>query len=205
MGVDKMAPEDQHGGYSHPTSHSTSSDLGASLYTSWTDSMAILTCVGPREQVLVSTSLAATLHFPPRSGCLAVAGDGAVLWPQVADDPDYRLESPALGIHRRHNQAFGCFFELALWSRVRWEWVSMVEMGVEEKIAPEDQHGGYSHPTSHSTSSDPISPSTTSLANSVQLLVGIEARQQVFFSTLCPFSASIWLFGCLRGQACSLA
>jgi len=105
MGVeDKMAPEDQHGGYSHPTSHSTSSDLGASLYTSWTDSMAILTCVGPREQVLVSTSLSTTLHFPSLSGCLAVAGDGAVLWPEVADDPDYRLERPTLGIPRRDNQ-----------------------------------------------------------------------------------------------------
>ena len=32
--------------------------------------------------------------------------------------------------------------------------VTIVEMGVEEKMAPEDQHGGYSHPISHSTSSD---------------------------------------------------
>ena len=64
MGVEeKMAPEDQYGGYSHPTSHSTSSDLGVSLHTSWTDSMAILTCVAAREQVLVSTSLSTTLHF----------------------------------------------------------------------------------------------------------------------------------------------
>ena len=80
MGVEeKMAPEDQHGGYSHSTSHSTSSDRTASLHTSWTDSMAILTCVAAREQVLLSTSLSATLHFPPRSGCLAVVVDRAVL------------------------------------------------------------------------------------------------------------------------------
>ena len=80
MGVEeKMAPEDQHGGYSHPTSHSTLSDLTTSLNTSWTDSVAILTCVAAREQVLLSTSLSATLHFPPRSGCLAVVVDRAVL------------------------------------------------------------------------------------------------------------------------------
>ena len=80
MGVEeKMAPEGQYGGYSHPTSHSTSSDLGVSLHTLWTDSMAILTGVGPREQVLLSTSLSTTLHFPPRSGCLAVVVDRAVL------------------------------------------------------------------------------------------------------------------------------
>ena len=36
---------------------------------------------------------------------LAVAGDEAVLWPQVAGDPGYRLERPALGIPRRDNQA----------------------------------------------------------------------------------------------------
>ena len=84
MGVEeKMAPEDQNGGYSHPTLHRTSSDLGGCFHTSWTDSMAILTGVGPREQVLVSTSPSTTLHFPPRSGCLAVAVDRAVLWPQV--------------------------------------------------------------------------------------------------------------------------
>ena len=80
MGVEeKMAPEDQHGGYSHPTSHNTSSDLTASLHTSWTDSMAILTGVAAREQVLLSTSLSTTLHFPPRSGCFAVVVDRAVL------------------------------------------------------------------------------------------------------------------------------
>ena len=106
MGVEeKMAPEDQHGGYSHPPAHGTSSDLGTSLHTSWTDSMAILTGVAAREQVLLSTSLSTTLHFPPRSSCLAVAVDRAVLWPQVASDLGYRLESPALGIPRRDNQA----------------------------------------------------------------------------------------------------
>ena len=36
---------------------------------------------------------------------LAVAGDEAVLWPQVAGDPGYRLERPALGVPRRDNQA----------------------------------------------------------------------------------------------------
>ena len=64
MGVEeKMAPEDQYGGYSHPTSHSTSSDLTASLHTSWTESMAILTSVEAREQVLLSTSLSTSLHY----------------------------------------------------------------------------------------------------------------------------------------------
>ena len=104
-GSQQMPPEDQHGGYSHPTTHSCSPDLTASLHTSWTDSMAILTCVEAREQVLLSTSLPTTLHFPPRSGCFAVLGDRAVLWPQVADDPGYRLERPALGVPRRNNQA----------------------------------------------------------------------------------------------------
>ena len=80
MGVEeKMAPEDQHGGYSHPTSHSTSSDLGACLYTSWIDGMAILTGGEAREQVLLSTSLSTSLHFPPRSSCFAVLVDRAVL------------------------------------------------------------------------------------------------------------------------------
>ena len=106
MGVEeKMAPEDQHGGYIHPTSHITSSDLTASLRTSWTDSMAILTCVEAREQVLLSTSLPTTLHFPPRSGCLAVAVDRAVLWPDGRLMAGYRLERPAGGMSRRDNQA----------------------------------------------------------------------------------------------------
>ena len=82
MGVEKkMAPEDQHGGYSHPTLHSTSSNLTTSQYTSRTDSMAILTGVEARELVLLSTSLSTTLHFPPRSSCFAVVVDKAVLWP----------------------------------------------------------------------------------------------------------------------------
>ena len=45
--------------------------------------------------------------------------------------------------------------------------VAIVKMGVEEKMTPEDQHGGYSHPTSHNTSSDPIRPSATLLGDSV--------------------------------------
>ena len=102
---EKMAPEDQHGGYSHPPAHGPSSDLGSSLHTSWTDSMAILTGVGPREQVLLSTSLPTTLHFPPRSGCLAVAVDRAVLWPGGRLMAGYRLERPAGSMSRRDNQA----------------------------------------------------------------------------------------------------
>ena len=106
MGVEKkMALVAQHGGYSHPTSHSTSSDLITSQYTSWAERMAILMCVAVREQVLVSTSLSTTLHSPPRSSCFAVLVDRAVLWPQVASDLGYRLERPALGIPRRDNRA----------------------------------------------------------------------------------------------------
>jgi hypothetical protein len=45
--------------------------------------------------------------------------------------------------------------------------LTIVEMGVEEKMTPEDQDGGYSHPTTHCTSSDPIRPSATSLTDSV--------------------------------------
>ena len=106
MGVEeKMAPEDQHGGYSHPPAHGTSSDLTTSLHTSWTDTVAILTCVAAREQVLLSTSLSTTLHFPPRSGCLAVAVDRAVLWPDGRLMAGYRLERPAGGMSRRDNQA----------------------------------------------------------------------------------------------------
>ena len=33
--------------------------------------------------------------------------------------------------------------------------LTIVEMGVEEKMTPEDQDGGYSHHTLHCTSSDP--------------------------------------------------
>ena len=45
--------------------------------------------------------------------------------------------------------------------------VAIVEMGVEDKMTPEDQHGGYFHPTLHSTSSDPTRPSATLLDDSV--------------------------------------
>ena len=45
--------------------------------------------------------------------------------------------------------------------------ISIVEMGMEEKMTPEDQDGGYSHPTTRSTVSDPIMPSVPSLNNSV--------------------------------------
>ena len=77
--------------------------------------------------------------------------------------------------------------------------VTIVEMGVEEKMAPEDQHGGYSHPTSHSTSSD------------LGVSLHIMDRQHGDFDVCCSpgtsatqhsslidlaFSASIWLFGC---------
>ena len=64
--------------------------------------------------------------------------------------------------------------------------LSIVEMGVEDKMTPADHHGGYSHPTTRSTVSDPIMPSATSLNNPVKLLVGIGARQQVLLSTLLP-------------------
>ena len=45
--------------------------------------------------------------------------------------------------------------------------LTIVEMGMEEKMAPEDQDGGYSHHTLHCTSSDPIRPSVTLLGDSV--------------------------------------
>ena len=45
--------------------------------------------------------------------------------------------------------------------------VSIVEMGVEDKMTPEDQHGGYFRPTLHSTSSDQTRPSATLLYDSV--------------------------------------
>ena len=49
--------------------------------------------------------------------------------------------------------------------------LTIVEMGVEDKMTPEDQHGGYSHPTTHCTSSDPIRPSVTSLTDSVYAIL----------------------------------
>ena len=106
MGVEeKMAPEDQHGGYSHPTTHCTSSDPIRPSAPSLTDSVKLLVGIDARQQVLLSTSLPPSLHFPPRSGCLAVLVDRAVLWPQVTDYPGNRLERSALGIPRRDNQA----------------------------------------------------------------------------------------------------
>ena len=58
-----------------------------------------------RQQVLLSTSLPPSLHFPPRSGCFAVLVDRAVLWPDGRLTAGYRLEGSALGIPRRDNQA----------------------------------------------------------------------------------------------------
>ena len=82
MGVEKkMAPEDQHGGYSHPTLHITSSNLTASQYTSWTDSVAILTGVGPQEQVLLSTSLSTSLNPFPSSPSMRPAARLLVVLP----------------------------------------------------------------------------------------------------------------------------
>ena len=78
--------------------------------------------------------------------------------------------------------------------------VAIVEMGVEKKMAPEDQHGGLSHHTSHSTSSNLIASQYTSWTERMAILTGVEAREQVLLSTSLPttlrFSASIWLFGC---------
>ena len=45
--------------------------------------------------------------------------------------------------------------------------VAIVEMGVEDKMTLEDQHGGYFHPILHSTSSDPTRPSATLLDDCV--------------------------------------
>ena len=77
----------------------------------------------------------------------------------------------------------------ALWRCLRRVWLSIVEMGVEDKMTPADHNGGYSHPTTRSTVSDPIMPSVPSLNDSVKLLVGIGARQQVLLSTLLPPSS----------------
>eukprot|EP01044_Picomonas_judraskeda_P031156 COSAG03_NODE_11507_length_588_cov_40.398773_1_plen_195_part_11 len=61
-----------------------------------------------------------------------------------------------------------------------------VEMAVEEKMTPEDQHGGYSHPTAHSCSTDPPTPSGTSTVDYMTSSVGIRARQQVLVSITLP-------------------
>ena len=106
MGMEeKMTPEDQDGGYSHPTTRSTVSDPIMPSVPSLNNSVKLLVGFEARQQVLLSTSLPPSLHFPPRSGCLAVLVYRAVLWPQVTDYPGNRLERSALDIPRRHNQA----------------------------------------------------------------------------------------------------
>ena len=106
MGMEeKMTPEDQDGGYSHPTTRSTVSDPIRPSVTLLGDSVKLLVGIGARQQVLLSTLLPPSSHFPPRSGCLAVLGYGAVLWPEGRLTAGYRLERSALGIPRRDNQA----------------------------------------------------------------------------------------------------
>ena len=108
MGVeDKMTPADHNGGYSHPTTRSTVSDPIMPSVPSLNDSVKLLVGIGARQQVLLSTLLPPSSHFPPRSGCLAVLGYGAVLWPEGRLTAGYRLEGPVRAISRRDNQAFG--------------------------------------------------------------------------------------------------
>ena len=108
MGVeDKMTPADHNGGYSHPTTRSTVSDPIMPSVPSLNDSVKLLVGIGARQQVLLSTLLPPSSHFPPRSGCLAVLGYGAVLWPEGRLTAGYRLEGPVGGICRRGNQSFG--------------------------------------------------------------------------------------------------
>jgi len=71
-----------------------------------TDYMASLVGVVARQQVLVSITLPPSSRIPPRSGCLAAAGDRAVLWPQGAGDPAHRLEGPVLAVSWTDNQAW---------------------------------------------------------------------------------------------------
>jgi hypothetical protein len=59
-----------------------------------------------RPQVLVSITLPPSSRIPPRSGCLAVSGDRAILWPQGAGDPAHRLEGPVLVVSWTDNQAW---------------------------------------------------------------------------------------------------
>ena len=66
-----------------------------------------------------------------------------------------------------------------------------VEMGVEEKMPAEDQHGGYSHPTTHNCSTDPPTPSGILLTNCMTSSVGIGAWQQVLVSITLPPSSRI--------------
>jgi hypothetical protein len=65
------------------------------------------------------------------------------------------------------------------------------EMGVEEKMPPEDQHGGCSHPTTHNCSTDPPTPSGILLTNYMTSSVGIGAWQQVLVSITLPPSSRI--------------
>ena len=53
-------------------------------------------------------------------------------------------------------------------------------------MPPQDQHGGCSHPTAHSCSTDPLTPSVTSLTNYMPSSVGVVARQQVLVSITLP-------------------
>ena len=70
-----------------------------------TDYMTSLVGVVARQQVLVSITLPPSSRIPPRSGCLAVADDRAVLWPQGAGDPAHRLEGPVLVVYWTDKQA----------------------------------------------------------------------------------------------------
>ena len=70
-----------------------------------TDYMTSLVGVVARQQVLVSITLPPSSRIPPRSGCLAAAGDRAVLWPKQAGDPVHRLEGPVLVVSWTDNQA----------------------------------------------------------------------------------------------------
>ena len=58
-----------------------------------------------RQQVLVSITPPPSSRIPPRSGCLAVSGDRAILWPQGAGDPAHRLEGPVLVVYWTDKQA----------------------------------------------------------------------------------------------------
>ena len=69
------------------------------------DYMTSLVGVVARQQVLVSITLPPSSRIPPRSGCLAVADDRAVLWPQGAGDPAHRLEGPVLVVSWTEKQA----------------------------------------------------------------------------------------------------
>ena len=77
-----------------------------------------------------------------------------------------------------------------------------VEMGVQEKMAPEDQHGGCSsHPTTHSCST----PAHT-LIHLHDRLHDEFGRCRSTVTSACQhyppselaYPASIWLFGCFR-------